>query len=218
MTESCGGCFKPLGAMEDEATGGVREQIILACIAVIEREGIEALTVRGVAQEARVNIAAINYYFRSKDRLLEEVLTRTRELGLDAQLRELAATIAAEGGDVRAGLGRFMPEFLRDATRYPRLTAAHFHDALARQDYAGASVRGFRAFIDEFFRLVQPALPAGTDELQRLRVTAFWSAIYVNLLMPRLFDGFVSRPIHEPPGAAAYARALLAQLFGEGGA
>lgn len=201
--------------MKGEETVGVRERIITSCIAFIEREGIEALTVRAIAEEARVNVAAINYYFRSKDRLLEEVLDRTLELGLDAQLREVDASLAAERGDVRAGLTRYLIDFLRDAPRYPRLAVAHFHDALARQDYEGPAVRRFRAYLEEFYRRVRPALPPGTEEEQRVRVAAFWSAIYLNLLLPRLLDGFLPRPIHEPEGADAYARALLAQLFGE---
>lgn len=202
--------------MKGEEAVGVRERIIAACIACIEREGIEALTVRAIAEEARVNVAAINYYFRSKDRLLEEVLDRTLEFGFDAQLRELDEHLAAEG-DVRAAVTRFLVDFLRDATHYPRLAVAHCHDALSRQDYEGPMVRRLRAFLEDFYRRVRPALPPGAEEQQRARIAAFWSAIYLNLLMPRLLDGFLPRPIHAPEGADAYAHVLLAQLFGDEG-
>ncbi|MGK3990797.1 helix-turn-helix domain-containing protein [Sorangium sp. So ce136] len=72
------------GGMKREEPADVRERIFTSCMAVIEREGIEALTVRAIAEEARMNVAAINDYFRSKDRLLEQVLRRTIEFGLDA--------------------------------------------------------------------------------------------------------------------------------------
>ncbi|MDI1442837.1 TetR family transcriptional regulator [Polyangium sp. 6x1] len=201
--------------MDSEQGRGARERIIEAAIEVVEREGIEALTVRAIALGAGVNVAAINYYFGSKEKLVEEVLARTLENGLGEQLRELDALVEAEGGDVRAALERFLPAFLPDAVRYPRLSAAHLHDAIARQDYTGPAVQRYRDFLEGFFRSVRPALPAGSEEEQRLRVAAFWSAIHMVCLAPRLCEGFVPRGLHEPSGAASFARLLVRQLLGD---
>ncbi|MDC3981755.1 TetR/AcrR family transcriptional regulator [Polyangium jinanense] len=201
--------------MDSEQGGGARERIIEAAIGVIEREGLEALTVRAIALEAGVNVAAINYYFGSKERLVEVVLARTLENGLGGQLVELDALVEAEGGDVRAALERFVPAFLPDAVRYPRLSAAHLHDAITRQDYTGTAVQGYRDFLEGFFRRVRPALPAGSEEEQRLRVAAFWSAIHMVCLAPRLCEGFVPANLHEPAGAAPFARLLVRQLLGD---
>jgi len=52
----------------------VKKRIIQATIICIEKDGIQSLTTRSVAKEAGVNNAAINYYFGSKDKLLEETL------------------------------------------------------------------------------------------------------------------------------------------------
>ena len=80
----------------------VEEKIIRATIDCIEEFGIVGATTRRIAKSAEVNIAAINYYFRSKDRLIEIGLHQTmensfgdwqrditdRERDLDARLRK----------------------------------------------------------------------------------------------------------------------------------
>ncbi|WP_170319548.1 TetR/AcrR family transcriptional regulator [Polyangium spumosum] len=200
--------------MESEQ-GGARERIMEAAIEVVAREGIESLTVRAIAQRAGVNVAAINYYFGSKERLVEAVLARTLENGLGGQLRELDACIEAERGDVRVALERFVRELLPDAVRYPRLSAAHLHDAIMRQDYSGQAVKAYRDFLEGFFRRVRLALPRGTEEEQRLSVAAFWSALHLVCLAPRLCEGFVPRGLHERAGAEPFARLLVQQLLGE---
>lgn len=57
-----------------EDLGGARGAILDAAIAVIRAEGIEAATVREIAGRAGVNIALINYYYSSKDALVDEAL------------------------------------------------------------------------------------------------------------------------------------------------
>ncbi|MDP4095119.1 MAG: TetR family transcriptional regulator, partial [Bacillota bacterium] len=49
-----------------------KERIILATIELIEKKGINSITTRGIASTANVNSAAINYYFGSKEKLLDE--------------------------------------------------------------------------------------------------------------------------------------------------
>jgi len=203
--------------MQNERDGNTRARLLDACITCIERDGIDALTVRAIAREAGVNIAAINYYFRSKEALVEEVLGRTREVGFDALLREFDAMIEAEGGDVPAALRVLVPDFLRDATRYPKVAAAQFHDVLSRQDYEGPTARACRAFVEAFFLRVRSALPQGDETAQRERVAAFWSAIYLNVLMPRLWAGFVPRPLTDPSDVERSSAVLLTLLLGPTG-
>jgi AcrR family transcriptional regulator len=91
--------------LEEQAT--VRDRIILATVNCIERDGLEAVTVRAIAKEAEVNTAAVNYYFGTKERLIQAALSRTLEEGFLGSLGELEQLIAARGGDVRAALREF---------------------------------------------------------------------------------------------------------------
>jgi AcrR family transcriptional regulator len=61
-----------------------KEQILQATITCIEKWGIAGVTARRVAQIAGVNIASINYYFGTKENLLNETFKATsKHLSVD---------------------------------------------------------------------------------------------------------------------------------------
>ena len=62
--------------MNDQPTSA-EEKIIHATIGCIEKYGISGATNRQIAQAAGVNLAAINYYFRSKEQLIQRVMEIT---------------------------------------------------------------------------------------------------------------------------------------------
>jgi len=200
-------------SMADDARSAIKDRIAEACITCLERDGFDGLTVRSIAREAGVNAAAINYYFGSKDQLVEEVMRRTLKSGLMDSLREIDELIEREGGDIRAALRVFASSFVRDLLRYPTLIVAQFHRALTQQDYSGPPIPQVREFLDGFLARVRPALPAGTEEEHRLRVAQAWSALFLLGLLPKLFDGFVAKPPHESGGESPYASVWLQMLF-----
>jgi TetR/AcrR family transcriptional regulator, regulator of cefoperazone and chloramphenicol sensitivity len=51
-----------------------KDRIISATLDIIGNEGFQNVTVRKIAAEAGVNIAAVNYYFGSKDNVVNEAL------------------------------------------------------------------------------------------------------------------------------------------------
>jgi AcrR family transcriptional regulator len=52
---------------------GMEDRILEAAVACIEEYGVHRLTVRRIAAKAGVNTAAINYYFRTKEQLMDKV-------------------------------------------------------------------------------------------------------------------------------------------------
>lgn len=51
----------------------IREKIIEAALTILDKEGLEKVTSRNIAARAGVNLAAINYYFGSKNKVLNAV-------------------------------------------------------------------------------------------------------------------------------------------------
>ena len=51
-----------------------REKILQATWELIKEEGIESVTIRHIASRAGTNIASVNYYFGSKEQLINEVV------------------------------------------------------------------------------------------------------------------------------------------------
>ena len=70
-----------------------RERILDAAEALFTVHGFEATSMRMITGQAKVNLAAVNYHFGSKDALIQEVFQRRLS---DLNRRRLAALDAAE--------------------------------------------------------------------------------------------------------------------------
>lgn len=95
------------------------ERIRRAALACIEESGLEGVTVRSIAAKADMNPAAVNYYFRSKDRLIEEAL-REAWSHFAADIDKIMGSPNSEEGKLTDAIG-FIMEGVR---RYPRILRA----------------------------------------------------------------------------------------------
>lgn len=104
-----------------ERTEDPRERIIAAARTVFIEQGFDLATVREITLRAEVNVAAINYYFGSKDELISEVLSIMMEPYTSARIAALEACQKAALPntptlqDVAEALVRPMVQFSRDA-------------------------------------------------------------------------------------------------------
>lgn len=190
----------------------VRERILLATMVCIERLGMHALTVRDIAAEADVNIAAVNYYFGSKNALIEEVRERQLVTGFDEPLRELDERLDRYG-DVKRALTEFLLQFVSDMVRYPRTAEGHLHDALTRQDYSGPAVTRLNVFLEGFMERARPALPGRSDTKLRLSVMQLWSAMLLLGILPHLFDEFSGLDLTDGRVQKQYVQRLVEHFF-----
>lgn len=192
-----------------------RERIIRAALARVDRVGLDGLTVREIAGAANVNLAAINYYFGSKARLLEEVVDRAGREGLWGTLDELRALIEDNRGDIRSGLEEYLSEFLPSMLAHPRRLELRLHAPLRDQEYGGQRVRELTEYLEGFREVVGPALRAGSPDAQRAAVTQFWATLLSLGLMPRLFEGFAGPHALEGEGLDRWVARLLDHYLGE---
>ena len=105
--------FEDLFALTPEDKERPEARIKNAALACIEESGLEGLTVRAIAQKAGLNPAAVNYYFRSKDKLVEEALKEA--------WGRFTADIAEGPGSRVEMAARFIVE---GSCRYPRIVRA----------------------------------------------------------------------------------------------
>lgn len=85
-------------APREERDGEPRLRILAAAEAVFATRGFDAATLREITEAAGVNIAAVNYYFSSKDELVRQVLDRRMTPYTAARAAALEALVAAAGG------------------------------------------------------------------------------------------------------------------------
>src|SRR5688572_4916261 len=99
------------------------ERLIEAAIGEIEARGLADLTVRGVAAAAGMNIAAVNYYFRSKEALVATALERT----LQNMIADTAQLLDHMQEDPPRVLAELLAYYLEGGLRFPRIGKAHLH-------------------------------------------------------------------------------------------
>src|SRR5204863_1396934 len=94
--------------------GALRDTLITACVALIETEGIGAVSLRRVAREAGVSPGAPYHHFADRSALLTAISLQGYEL-LERQVREARAQAPTA---VRA-LGALVETYVRFARDHP---------------------------------------------------------------------------------------------------
>ncbi len=139
----------------------VKKKIILAAISCIEREGVESVTTRNVAKEAGVNIAAINYYFGTKEVLLKETFKKT----LDHFSRDLETIIAQKDLNVYSMLKVFLIFILQGSIRYPNFMKILLFDNLYQTQYSKEFIEKFNLFMKKAADLIIQSLNDKDDRM-----------------------------------------------------
>jgi AcrR family transcriptional regulator len=70
-----------------------RERILAAAERLFAQKGAGKTSIREITAEAGVNVASVNYYFRSKDALAEALFARLAERATTMRLAELSACV-----------------------------------------------------------------------------------------------------------------------------
>lgn len=187
---------------------------MVATLRYIEREGLDALTVRNIAREAGVNIAAINYYFRSKDDLVALVLDRALDRALADPLAELDRRLGA-GKDARVALAGAVEAALAAAVRFPRTVVAQLHGPVVMQDYRRDVVVRMNALLDRMFERLRKRLVGRGDARKRATLAQLWSAVTMASLAPMLLRPFARFDLRDPKQRRAWIDALVTNALVE---
>lgn len=114
-----GGAAEISGTVIEPPVGdGTRERIMAAAMELVSRKGLRATTVRDIAQAACVNLAAVNYHYRSKRELLDEALMRVIMPVNQRRIRMLASK--ARDADGRISLPDILDCLFRPVVESPR--------------------------------------------------------------------------------------------------
>jgi len=185
------------------------QRIIHAAIECIEREGIQGVTVRQIAEEADVNVAAINYYFRSKDRLLDRAMEQTLRNAFD----DWIALFDDESLDLRAQLTAILEEIMVGIRMYPGLSRAHLYEPLmeAKRDTRFAvRFRNFLALVADEVSSTYPTVSPGL--IRRALVQLFAAAMFPPFV-PGFFDGLLPELESDAEERRAYIELMLNAFF-----
>lgn len=142
-------------------------RLLTAATAIIEREGVAALSVAKVVRLAKSSVGSFYARFEDKDDLLRAV-HRTRMHTLLERLDELADGEACVGIDGQALLTMCIREMVNHYERHPRLMAAfHARSAADPASWSEAVSDHLRLADTIVALLCQGQWPAARDDLRR---------------------------------------------------
>jgi AcrR family transcriptional regulator len=142
--EKGGGIFETVGMDGNQKER--KQQILAAARQVVERVGYNKASTREIAKEANVNIAMLNYYFGTKEELLNETL---------AYSGHLAVNVLAEETTGAETLSQFIDQALdiiwRLALEFPEL---HPFELLLRAPYNEEARKQSLLMYDNYKQLI----------------------------------------------------------------
>ncbi len=188
-----------------------REKIILATINCIERDGLHSVTIRKIAQEAQVNVAAINYHFRSKENLLNE----TQKYTLNSAFSDWEEMLENKEKDLRSILEFIGKDCLQGAIRYPGVTKAHFYNPFIRNDYQGMAMKRLLVFLNQLLNKIKSLHPQKDETKIELSIMQYISAIFFPALLPDIFRDFSEIDFQDPEKRDIYVKHLIDNIFQE---
>ena len=159
-----------------------KQRLIEAAITCIERKGLQATTSRDIAAEADANVAALNYHFGSKAKLLELAMGLTVSNGMadfEARLLDGAVPFAER-------LHNFFVAMIVGGSRYPNITRAHLYGSIINSEPPGPYPKRLSELVSRALDEVpESELPAGRQEAAR-RLEIALRAVLLRLIGPDL--------------------------------
>jgi AcrR family transcriptional regulator len=192
-----------------QGKSSAREKIIVAAIECIEAHGLESLTIRSIAAKAGVNSAAINYYFGTKEKLVEEALNRALE-DFKKTPEEILQT---DDLDLKDRLQGFFGAFFDGLVRWPRIVKAHLQSPLLDGDYGSPFCDTFNSFLTDLLHRLEEMPLVEHEQNPRLRIIQSISAVLIPGLMPGLFQYFAGLDFADPEARRSYVEDLINRLL-----
>ncbi|WP_437730433.1 TetR/AcrR family transcriptional regulator [Sorangium sp. So ce1335] len=184
-----------------------RQRLVVAAIDQIEKHGVGQVTVRKIAAAAGVNIAAVNYYFRSKEALLAAALDGS----IRHMLEDTEEFLARMPGAPLEALGGLLGYYLEGSLRYPNVGRAHLHGGFHADDYSGPFPTLFAPVMERLRDRVQAAVPGLEQQAAARRVVAALSAVFFPAFFAGLYRGL--NALETPADRLAYVQELARQTL-----
>lgn len=191
--------------------GAAEEKIIQATIACIERYGITATTNRQIARAAGVNIAAINYYFRSKQALIRRCMEITLNNAFD-----LGDMPAMPGASPQERCTAIFDELLAGGLRYPGITRAHFYPLLVEGRYDPLLAEHIQRFISNLAADLQGRGCNLPPHELRLALTQIFSAVALAILAPQMVAQASAVHLEDTAARRGWVERLVNRLLAAG--
>lgn len=189
-------------------TDTVELKIIEAAIDCIEEFGLKGATNRRIAEKAGVNLAAINYYFRSKENLIEKVMETTLNNAFDWEDIQ-----ALPGNTAKERCIAVFEDLIEGGCNYPGISRAHFYDLLANGNYDSQMAKKYTVFMKNLNEdLFQRGTILNREQLA-LACSQIASACLMAILAPKLNQDSLGIDFCNPETRRQFVANLVDKLL-----
>lgn len=187
-----------------------KQQILLATIDAIEKNGIQNITTRVIAEEAGVNNAALHYYFGTKEQLVEAALTATVEHWVE-DTSELLATEEP----VQDRLQAVLTYLIEGVLRYPNLIRAHIQSPLMEGNTESPFMSMLSTWLDQAYSGIESDVGPDQRKVIRIAMQTAVSTILVAGLMPEASDFTAGINLHDENFRSEYIQYLINSIISD---
>lgn len=163
------------------------QRILLTAINCINEEGINKVTVRMIAERAEVNVAAVNYYFRSKDRLMEQAMDLAIA-NMFEDVDEMLRTVK----DGRILVMKLLGFLLWGIEVYPGITRSFLYAPVAGEDNNGPMLSAMQSLTTRLRDRLIELCPNRRREDLEAGIMAVFSTMLIGCVVPEFFKSFTS--------------------------
>jgi TetR/AcrR family transcriptional regulator, regulator of cefoperazone and chloramphenicol sensitivity len=167
-----------------EKETSTEQAILLATIDCINENGLEHLTTRMIAEKAGANIASINYYFRTKEILVNKAL----EITIKHMLEDVMETVRDSSLDFRQVLHDVIYYLISGASSNMGISSAHLYRLVVEKDYESVSAQSFLTAFNQVLERAAQAFPDQDRNRLRRNLASIFSALMFMMLTPFFFQ------------------------------
>ncbi len=179
-----------------------RQLILEAVVTCIEKYGIDKLTTRKIAEAAGTNVASINYYFRTKDALVNEALSMT----INHMMEDVSAAIADRQRPFLVAFEDVLFYLLEGNIRFPGITAAHLYDAVFEKKTDTLGLRAINKLFDEVAARALQEYPQKDPQMLRFLLSQILASSLFMMLSPNFFQSVDSIKMNGSDDCRSLAR------------
>lgn len=181
-----------------------KNKIIETTLKLIESKPLQLITVREIAKSAGVNLAAINYYFGSKDMLLKEVSEY-----YFSQSDQVFAILARETIPAQERLTEFCTAFMRLTMKYPGLIRNTVSQYLLESKPRPEVEKCVQAEIGLIKKTILEISPNIDEQTAVFKAIQLYSGLMYPMLMYQYGPSILKKSIVNEDVIQDYVRVLL---------
>ena len=186
-----------------------QKRILEAVLTCIEEKGIHQLTTRDIAQTAGTNIAAINYYFRSKDAAVAQALS----MALNHMVEDIHAYLEDHEKSFKQILSDVLFYMLDGGFRFPKITMAHLYGAVVENDIDSPGAQAIQEVLNRLNSLAVAEYPSLPEDRIRTWLTQMASVMMFAMLSPDFLQRNLPIDLSKPEARCDFINSLIEIYF-----